>query len=74
MGYQKCKKRVLQHNNSEHGAKTLRGKRPVKLIYKEVYKTLLEALKKEKEIKGWRREKKLILIKKSKRSRRKAQP
>jgi len=56
------KKRIWQHNNSKYGAKSLRGKRPVNLVYKEEYVSIQEALKREKEIKGWKRSKKLKLI------------
>jgi putative endonuclease len=35
----------------------------IKLLYTEQYPTKHEALKREKQIKGWRREKKLNLIK-----------
>jgi len=56
------KKRIWQHNNSKYGAKSVRGKRPVHLVYSEVYSTIYEALKREKEIKGWDRKKKLNLI------------
>ena len=55
-------RRIWQHNNSKFGAKAIKGKRPVILVYSEIHKTLGEALKREKEIKGWRREKKLNLI------------
>lgn len=54
-------RRVLQHN-SKLGAKSLKGKLPVMLIYKEVYNNQQTAAKREREIKGWRREKKLLLI------------
>ncbi|OGM21916.1 hypothetical protein A2714_04625 [Candidatus Woesebacteria bacterium RIFCSPHIGHO2_01_FULL_38_9] len=55
--------RVWQHNNSKFGAKSIKGKRPVNLVYSETYETLGEALRREREIKGWRREKKQELIK-----------
>jgi len=43
------------HYTGSHGA--------IKILYKEEYSTLKEVLKREKQIKGWRREKKLALIK-----------
>lgn len=54
-------KRILEHNQ---GFKTSiqQHRRPVKLIYWEKFSTRGEAAKREKEIKGWRREKKLQLI------------
>ena len=63
------KKRIWQHNNSKLGAKATKGKRPVNLVYSEKCNTLSEALKRESEIKSWRREKKLKLINKSLNSR-----
>jgi len=59
------KKRVGQHNNSKQGAHHTKIRRPVILKYFEVYKTLREAMRREREVKGWRREKKLSLIEKS---------
>ena len=55
-------RRIWQHN-SKLGAKSIRGKLPVKLVYKEPYNNQNKATKREKEIKSWRREKKLRLIK-----------
>lgn len=54
-------RRIIEHN-TKLGAKSLKGKLPVKLIYKEVYNSQSEAAKREREIKGWRRDKKLKLI------------
>lgn len=57
------KRRVHEHNtNSRLGAKSLRGKRPVKLVYKESHKTQSEARKREAAIKRFTREYKLKLI------------
>jgi predicted GIY-YIG superfamily endonuclease len=39
------------------------------LLYTEVYENKHEAAKRERQIKGWRREKKLLLIDKGKRVR-----
>jgi putative endonuclease len=55
-------RRIWQHNNSKRGAKSIRGKRPVKLVYKEEFSLFGDALRREKEIKGWSRKKKLDLI------------
>ncbi|MBI2098631.1 MAG: GIY-YIG nuclease family protein [Candidatus Wildermuthbacteria bacterium] len=54
-------KRLAEHNQ---GIKTpiQPSKRPVKLVYSEGLKTRTEAAAREKEIKGWRREKKERLI------------
>ena len=56
-------KRLKQHNNSKIGAHYTKIRRPVVLKYSEKYKTLIEARRREQEIKGWKREKKLALVK-----------
>ncbi len=55
-------KRILRHNKGE-GAEFTKRNRVFKLIYKEEFSTLLEARRREKQIKGWRKEKKENLIK-----------
>ena len=56
-------RRVLEHNTSDKlGAKSLRNKRPVKLVYEELYDTQSEARIREAAIKSWTREYKLKLI------------
>ena len=55
-------RRLEQHNNSKSGAHYTKTRRPVVLLYSEIFSTLKEARRKEVEIKGWRREKKLELI------------
>ncbi len=55
-------KRIDQHNNSKWGAHYTKIRRPVELKYSEHFETLKEARRRESEIKGWRREKKLDLI------------
>ncbi len=60
------KRREREHNfNDKLGAKSLRGKRPVKLVYNEKYSNQSEARKREAEIKSWKREYKLKLIKRT---------
>ncbi|MBI4999185.1 GIY-YIG nuclease family protein [Candidatus Gottesmanbacteria bacterium] len=56
------KRRIWQHN-TKLGAKSLKGKLPVELIYKETYNNQFDAARREQEIKGWSRSKKLKLIK-----------
>ncbi len=56
------KKRLKQHNDSKWGAHYTKIHRPVTLKYSEEFKTLVEARRREAEIKGWRREKKINLI------------
>ena len=60
------KRRLFEHNtNNQKGAKSLRGKRPVKLVYSEEYKDQIEARKREVAIKNWKRKYKLKLIDKA---------
>lgn len=57
------KRRESEHNNdNKRGAKSLRGKRPVRIVYFEAYSSQTEARKREVEIKGWKRKYKLKLI------------
>ena len=56
-------KRLKQHNESKWGAHYTKIRRPVILKYSEEFKTLKEARQREIEIKSWRREKKINLIK-----------
>ncbi len=55
-------KRIKQHNKSKWGAHYTKLRRPVTLEFSENFKTLKDARHRESEIKGWRREKKLLLI------------
>jgi len=55
-------KRIVEHNECKSGAHYTKIRRPVKLKYSETFTTLKEARRREAEIKGWRREKKLNLI------------
>ncbi|KKR32389.1 MAG: Endo/excinuclease amino terminal domain protein [Candidatus Gottesmanbacteria bacterium GW2011_GWC2_39_8] len=60
------KRREKEHNtDSKLGAKSLRGKRPVKIVYFEKYETQSEARKREAAIKKWHRESKINLIKRT---------
>ena len=60
-------RREREHNtDNKLGARSLRGKRPVKIVYYESYLTQTEARKREASIKIWKREYKLKLIEKSK--------
>ena len=56
------KRRVKQHNKSKLGAHYTKTRRPVILRYSEEFSTLIQARRRESEIKGWRREKKLALV------------
>ena len=55
-------RRLEQHNNSKWGAHYTKIRRPVILKYKEEFETLKEARRRETELKGWRREKKISLF------------
>ena len=54
-------KRIKAHNN-KRGAKAVKGKLPVKLVYQEQYNKKQSALSRESEIKSLKREDKLKLI------------
>lgn len=58
------KRRVLEHN-SGNGAKSLRGRLPVKLVYSEEFDNQFAARKREAAIKAWKREYKMKLIKRT---------
>lgn len=55
-------KRFLDHKNGKGGHYT-RSHKPVKLVYQETFNTRSEALKRERQIKGWSREKKVKILK-----------
>ncbi len=55
-------KRLHEHNNSKNGAHYTKIRRPVVLKYSETLETFGEARKREAELKGWSRCKKLELI------------
>ena len=54
-------RRLRQHNDYKWGAHYTKIRRPVTLKYSEQFNTLLEARRRETEIKGWRRVKKETL-------------
>ncbi len=56
------KKRISEHNSGKYLNFT-KSRLPVKLVYWERFYNRFKAAKREKEIKGWRREKKINLIK-----------
>lgn len=56
-------RRIIEHNTDNmKGSKSLRGKRPVKLVYYEEFETQMDAAKRESAIKKWKREYKIKLI------------
>lgn len=54
-------RRFREHKNKT-GARYTRSHCPKKILYIESFRTRSKALKREAEIKGWRRDKKLALI------------
>lgn len=59
------KRREIEHNtDNKLGAKSLRGKRPIQIVYYERYNNQIEARKREAAIKLWNRKYKLKLIQK----------
>ncbi len=54
--------RIKEHNSSKRGAKYLRGKSPVRLVWCKEHRYLKSAMKKEAEIKKLRRYQKEKLI------------
>jgi len=61
------RRRIIEHNTDHlKGAKSLRGKRPVVLVYCEKFNTQSEARKREAKIKNWKRINKIKLINRSK--------
>ena len=57
-------KRIKEHNsNSPRSAKCLRAKKPVVLVYFEEFETLQLAMKREWQVKRWKKVKKEELIK-----------
>jgi len=56
-------RREKEHNFSDaFGAKSLRNKRPIQIVYTEVFHDQSGARKREAEIKKWKRKYKLKLI------------
>ncbi len=56
------KKRLKDHNNRQ-GSFYLKSKLPAKLVYYEIYNAKEEAIKRERQLKSWSRQKKINLIK-----------
>ena len=52
----------LDQHNAGKGARYTRSRRPVRLVYSEIYETWGDALRREHQIKTWPRSKKIALI------------
>ncbi len=60
----KLDKRIKEHNSdTSKGAKYLRGKKPVKLVYTEEYSDIKTAMNREFQVKKWTKAKKEALVK-----------
>jgi putative endonuclease len=55
-------KRLKEHT-AGRGSKFVRSRKPNKIVYSEEFEGKCEALKREREIKGYSRQKKLALLK-----------
>jgi putative endonuclease len=55
-------RRLWQHNSDDEGALYTRRRRPVVLVWSGWYDSVAEAYGMEKQIQGWRREKREALI------------
>lgn len=62
-GYTNDLDRRIQMHNDGQGAKYTKGRRPVKLVYSEEFKSKSKAMKREYEIKQLKRTNKVMLIK-----------
>ena len=61
------RRRIYEHNfDTNKSAKYLRAKKPVTLIYSEEYPTLQLAMKRERQVKRWKKSKKEALIQEDK--------
>jgi putative endonuclease len=56
------KQRVKDHNEGR-GSKYVRSRLPARLIYSEKFQTKSEAMKRENQIKDWKRDKKIRVLK-----------
>jgi len=54
-------KRFLDHKNGKGGRYT-RSHKPIKMIFQESYSNKTDALKRERQIKGWSRSKKIKIL------------
>jgi putative endonuclease len=54
-------RRVAEHNSGEFGGYTP-FRRPVELVFHEEFRVITDAIAAERQVKGWRREKKEALI------------
>ena len=55
-------KRIAEHNHSPNKTSYTYSRRPVKIVYQEIFQNPNDAINWEKRIKGWSRKKKEALI------------
>lgn len=55
-------RRLMEHKTDDHGSKFVRRYHLDYLVYYEVYTNMADAIAREKQIKGWRRQRKNELI------------
>ena len=53
----------FKHHKEGKGGRYTRNHKPIKILYSEQFETKSDALKREIQIKGWRKEKKINLVK-----------
>ena len=58
---QEIEARLWEHNEGIYDGYT-KKRRPVKLVFTETYDRIIDAIERERQIKGWSRAKKLALI------------
>ena len=68
-GYARDPRARIDAHNAGRGARYTSGRRPVRLVYSEVFDTLSAALKREHELKRWPRAKKQALVRAARKSR-----
>ena len=56
-------RRLNEHINGYSESAYTHNRQPVKLVYSEMFQWIEDAIKREKQIKGWTRAKKIALIK-----------
>jgi putative endonuclease len=61
-GYARDPRAREQVHNMGRGARYTAGRRPVRLVYVETYRSIGKALRREHELKGWTRSEKQALV------------
>lgn len=62
VGYTKNVEKRFNRHFDKLGAKFTKQNKPIKILWKQEFKTELDAIRREKQIKGWSRAKKEKLI------------